>query len=254
MSKSWSLDPRLSSSLLPGKAEARHIPTSTPQALDNNSRAPTLSHNATMATMIAVLKRFSSPPPQILHSLQPTPSTVSYTVSTRRVSTTLPAILAFHIGIAARILVGASALVLLWTKWLVSSARSTVIILWICGRAGEDALVELVESLPWRYLAPSTLLLIWFVLQRGYKGRSCSILPLRDHANVHIRRIPHCPSRPRPSDVHHVFHISSGPNYAFYTDHKYPRYLHTRGVQGLRSPILLSGGGERGGRCCGGVP
>jgi phosphatidylinositol glycan class H protein len=123
-----------------------------------------------MATIITVLKRLSSPPSQTLHSLQPTPSTASYTVSTRQQSRSLPARLAFYVGIAVRVLIGISAFVLLWTKWRVSSAKSTAVLLWLCGRAGEDSLVELAERLEWRYLAPGALLLFYLILQRGYKG------------------------------------------------------------------------------------
>ncbi|KAF2683095.1 hypothetical protein K458DRAFT_341006 [Lentithecium fluviatile CBS 122367] len=126
--------------------------------------------------MIAVLKRLSSPPPQTLRTLQPTPSTVSYTVSTRPLSRTLPAILAFYIGVAVRILLGASTLVLLWTKWRVSSAKSTGLLSWVFRAAGEESLARFAESLPWKYLAPSALLLLWLVLQRGYKEESLTVL------------------------------------------------------------------------------
>lgn len=145
------------------------------QSSFSTAAAPRSLHDATMSAMITVLKRLSSPPPQTLQSLQPTLSTVLYTVSTRPVSRSLPAILAFYIGIAVRTILGASALVLLWTKWRVSSAKSTMLLSWVFGSVGEQSLVQFVETLPWRYLAPSALLVLWLVLQRGYKGTSQSM-------------------------------------------------------------------------------
>jgi hypothetical protein len=179
-----------------------------------------------MATIIAVLKRLSSRPPQILRSLRPTPSTVSYTVSTRQQSRSLPARLAFYIGIAVRILIGISALVLLWTKWRVSSVKSTAVLLWLCGGTGEEALVELAQRLEWQYLAPGALLVFYLVLQRGYKGTHPSF-SVGELADIGIRRIPHCALRPRRSDLDHFLHLPPHTDHALHTNYEYPGHLHT---------------------------
>lgn len=130
-----------------------------------------------MATIITILQRLASPPKQTLRTLQPTPSTVSYTVSTRPVPKTLPAILGFYIGIPVRILIGIGTLVVLWTKWRVSTTKSTGLLLWMFGNAGKEQLVKVADMSQWRYLAPGALLVLYLVFHRGYTGKHPFLRP-----------------------------------------------------------------------------
>ncbi|KAF1969244.1 hypothetical protein BU23DRAFT_653257 [Bimuria novae-zelandiae CBS 107.79] len=100
-----------------------------------------------MATIISVLQRLSSPPTQALRTLQPTQATVSYTVSTRPELKTIPAKVSFYVGIALRILVG-----------------------------HVESLQVLIDALPWRYLAPASLLVFYLTLRRGYTEESLTVL------------------------------------------------------------------------------
>ncbi|KAJ5064944.1 GPI-GlcNAc transferase complex, PIG-H component-domain-containing protein [Bipolaris maydis] len=97
--------------------------------------------------MSSFLHSLASPPAQTLHVLQPTPTTITYTVSTRSVSKTLPA----HVGYYAGILVA-------------------------LGSEGEGQLVKLVETFQWRYLIPSALLTLFLVFRRNYTEESLTVL------------------------------------------------------------------------------
>ncbi|OAG11746.1 uncharacterized protein CC84DRAFT_1133758 [Paraphaeosphaeria sporulosa] len=107
--------------------------------------------------MVAALQRLSAPPVQTLHTLQPTPATVSYTVSTRPEATTLTAKLRFYAGIALRIL-------------------PAVALAWTLGDARAEEILVLVSRLPWRYLAPASLCAVYLALRRGYAEESLLVL------------------------------------------------------------------------------
>ncbi|OAL45586.1 hypothetical protein IQ07DRAFT_661668 [Pyrenochaeta sp. DS3sAY3a] len=95
--------------------------------------------------MLALLQRLTSPPTQTLRILQPTPSTVQYTVSTRSIPQTIPAILGHGLSILVR-------------------------------TAQEDQLLQLVERWDWKYLAPAALVLLTLVFRRGYTEESITLL------------------------------------------------------------------------------
>lgn len=117
-----------------------------------------------MATIISALQRFSGPPVQTLYTLQPTPATVCYTVSTRKAATTPAGRLRWYGAIALRLVVGLGVGVVLWIRGRAALgmrlARGEV----LC------ALVEMIETLPWQYLVPVALLVPYLALRRGYKG------------------------------------------------------------------------------------
>lgn len=117
-----------------------------------------------MADIISALERLSGPPAQVLHTLQPTSATVCYTVSTRSAATTPAARLRWYGAIALRLLVGLSVGVALWIRWRAALGKRLVCEEALC------ALVESIELLPWRYLAPAALLVLYLALRRGYKG------------------------------------------------------------------------------------
>ncbi|KAF2008049.1 hypothetical protein P154DRAFT_584572 [Amniculicola lignicola CBS 123094] len=118
--------------------------------------------------MLALIQSFTSPPSQRLSVVQPASSTISFVVSTRTVSKTVPAVVSHYISILVRILVGALTLVGLWTKWCVSSGKATTQLSWSLGRAMEPWVVRVAEGVQWRYLAPGALLVLWLVVKRRY--------------------------------------------------------------------------------------
>ncbi|KAF2873548.1 GPI-GlcNAc transferase complex, PIG-H component-domain-containing protein [Massariosphaeria phaeospora] len=126
--------------------------------------------------MLSLLQPFTSPPSHTLRTFQPTPSTISYTVSTRPVPKTLPALLALYISVLVRIVVGALVAGTLWVKWHVSSGRATEWLGELFGSTSEAWLVRATEMLPWRYLAPGSAVLLYMVLKRGYTEESLTLL------------------------------------------------------------------------------
>lgn len=126
--------------------------------------------------MSNILKRFVSPPAQTLRTLQPTPSTIQYTVSTRSVADTLPSILGHYIGIVIRILVGLSTVLLVWAKWRMSYEPSPTLLGWIPHTAWETQALLLADRCHWRYLAPISLLVLFLVFRRNYTEESLTLL------------------------------------------------------------------------------
>lgn len=119
--------------------------------------------------MCSLLGRLTSPPAQTLRVLQPTPSTITYTVSTRSVPTTLPAHAAYYVGILFRILLGVASVLLLWIKWRTSNEVPMSCLRDALGSEGGQ-LGGIIEALQWRYLIPSTLVITFLVLKRNYTG------------------------------------------------------------------------------------
>ncbi|KAF2186341.1 hypothetical protein K469DRAFT_707003 [Zopfia rhizophila CBS 207.26] len=126
--------------------------------------------------MLALLQRLTSPPAQTLTTLQPTPSSILFTVSTRPVPRTLPAHVLYYILILIRILVGTLSIVTLWAKWRVSQGKEPALLICAPGETTETWLVKLLETLQWKYLAPGALAVLWGVIRRGYTEESLTIL------------------------------------------------------------------------------
>ncbi|ORY08347.1 GPI-GlcNAc transferase complex, PIG-H component-domain-containing protein [Clohesyomyces aquaticus] len=126
--------------------------------------------------MSSVLQRITSPPSQALTTLQPTPSTISFTVSTRPVPKTLPALFFYYLSILTRLLAGTIAIVGVWTKWRLESGKPTDILAICLGGVAEAWLIKLAHSLPWRYLVPSAAVVILAVVRRGYTEESLLII------------------------------------------------------------------------------
>jgi hypothetical protein len=120
--------------------------------------------------MLPLIARLISPPSQTLRTLKPTPSTVSFTVSTRPERKTVPAVLKHWVGVLIRILVGAGVLLLLWVKWRVSSVQSTDVLLRVFGGPQTVLMLQFVGRCQWRFLVPGTLAVLFTVLRRGYTG------------------------------------------------------------------------------------
>ncbi len=126
------------------------------------------------STMATLIDRLNSPPAQVLHVLQPTSSTITYTVSTRSVPKTLPALAGYYAGILTRFLLGIASLLLLWLKWRVTQAQSSGLLLSALGHDAAERLVKLVEVCQGRYLIPSAFFILFLVFRRNYTGTSCS--------------------------------------------------------------------------------
>jgi phosphatidylinositol glycan class H protein len=128
--------------------------------------------------VLPLLARLTAPPTQTLHILAPTPSTVSFTVSTRPVPTTLAAKLGYYVGLLARLLVGLCTLALLWVKWSLGhgSSRSTEALLWVLGGPQTARLLKAVGGLAWVYAGPAAVVVLFVALRRGYTGTSLTCL------------------------------------------------------------------------------
>ncbi|KAF2791249.1 hypothetical protein K505DRAFT_409334 [Melanomma pulvis-pyrius CBS 109.77] len=118
----------------------------------------------------------NSPTSKTLTTFQPTSSTISFTVSTRPVPKTLPALLGFYLSILVRGLIGAFTLVILLLKSRAGFEQSTKALQWVFGLVFETWLVKTTETLQWRYLAPGALLMLWLVFRRGYTEESLTLL------------------------------------------------------------------------------
>ncbi|KZM18904.1 uncharacterized protein EKO05_0010379 [Ascochyta rabiei] len=126
--------------------------------------------------VLAVLARLTAPPAQTLRTLQPTPSTVSFTVSTRPTPATVAAKLRYYAGLLIRIVAGALALTTLWAKWRITHGRSTDILLWTLGGPQTAALLEAIGGLGWQFVAPGAMVVLFVVLRRGYTEESLTLL------------------------------------------------------------------------------
>lgn len=135
-----------------------------------------------MTTIINTLKRLSSPSvPTTLHTLQPTPSTVTYTVSTRRRRESKSVIdtLLQHVRILIRVTIGLVVLAVFGAKF--GAKDMEVGRQWAGGmrRRGELG-VAVLEWLNWfgevlegwkgGYVLLGGLWVFYMVLKRGYKG------------------------------------------------------------------------------------
>jgi phosphatidylinositol glycan class H protein len=118
--------------------------------------------------VLAVLARLTAPPTQNLRILSPTPSTVSFTVSTRPVPATLAAKLRYYVGLLTRLLLGSTALFALWVKWRVSHGLTTDILLYALGGPQTAALLKGVGGTKWSYIGGGTFVVLFAVLRRGY--------------------------------------------------------------------------------------
>lgn len=120
--------------------------------------------------VLAVLARLTAPPTQSLETLAPTPSTVSFTVSTRRARASVAAKLRGCVALLTRVGVGACVLALLWTKWRVSYGLSTDVLLWVLGGPRAARLMQGVGAVGWGYAAAGAVAVGFGVLRRGYTG------------------------------------------------------------------------------------
>ncbi|KAF1917721.1 GPI-GlcNAc transferase complex, PIG-H component-domain-containing protein [Ampelomyces quisqualis] len=121
-----------------------------------------------------LLHRLSAPPVERLRVVQPTPYTVSYTVSTRSLPQTPLAYIASYVGLLLRMLMGISTVLLLWSRSAVDLERAQRILLRALGRLRANQLLALVNKCQWLYLAPCAMVAFVLVFRCNYTGRLLS--------------------------------------------------------------------------------
>jgi hypothetical protein len=133
--------------------------------------------------MMGLIDRLNSPPVHTLQVIQPTSSTITYTVSTRPIPKTLAALVGYYGGICLRVILGVTSILLLWLKWRATQAQSLDVLLGALGHEAEGQLVKLTEACQWRYLIPSACVILFLVFRRNYTGgfRPCLAL----HSSLH---------------------------------------------------------------------
>ncbi|KAF1983336.1 hypothetical protein K402DRAFT_396810 [Aulographum hederae CBS 113979] len=104
-----------------------------------------------------------------LHTHRPTPTTASFTVSTR--SSKSKAFLTY-VSLILRLICGLFVILVVWTK---CQTFGMGIRAWL-PTLGRFAQLEVPSRLPWRYLLPGACAVIWTVSRRGYTEESLLVL------------------------------------------------------------------------------
>ncbi|KAK5019269.1 hypothetical protein LTR16_000458 [Cryomyces antarcticus] len=124
---------------------------------------------------------FSPSKPPTLRVLQPTATTISFTVSTRSPKDTLTARLVHYLSIIVRVLLAIAVLLLSWTKWRLTfplpppQTASSIEVLFLSTPAGQSA-AYLTRLISWRWLSLVEALVLWTVLRKGYTKESLLVL------------------------------------------------------------------------------
>jgi len=131
-----------------------------------------------------------SPPCNLLIN-RPTPSTISFTVSTRRPLTTLTSRFLHYLALATRVILAASVFLILSTKWCLWSTKEEwnhFLPPWLSGSMPGQGAKFVAETVWARYLVPVSLGVLWLCARRSYTG-TCSLLVyfLRFHASSFIK-------------------------------------------------------------------
>jgi hypothetical protein len=111
-------------------------------------------------------------PPCNLRINRPTPTTVSFTVSTRAPLTTLTSRLIHYTALASRIIIAASIILILATKWCLWSTREgwNHLPTWLSLSLPGQGAKFVAENAMARYLLPVSLVVLWACARRGYTG------------------------------------------------------------------------------------
>ncbi|KAH7412306.1 GPI-GlcNAc transferase complex, PIG-H component-domain-containing protein [Phaeosphaeria sp. MPI-PUGE-AT-0046c] len=123
-----------------------------------------------------LLQRLSAPPKQTLRILQPTPYTVSYTVSTRPVPRTVLARVTSFIGFLLRVTAGLSTTLLLWLSSGIRHEQTEHVLLHVLSQHHLDQLYAIVTKCQWMYLGPCALVIFIIVFRRNYTEESLTVL------------------------------------------------------------------------------
>jgi hypothetical protein len=104
----------------------------------------------------------------VLRTRRPSPTTVSFTVSTRSPQRA-PARILHHALLLLRFLAACEILLLLWYKYATSVGSIPP---WISSSVPGATAQSFARSLPGRYLVPGALVCLWILTKRGYTGMS----------------------------------------------------------------------------------
>ncbi|KAH4198072.1 phosphatidylinositol N-acetylglucosaminyltransferase [Parastagonospora nodorum] len=127
-------------------------------------------------TMQDFLRRITAPPAQILRTVQPTPYTASYTVSTRPVPRKLHARLASYVSVFFRVIIGLVTAFGVWTVSGAESVRTENALQSVLGPLKTDQLLESAGRCQWMYTAPCALVIFALVFRRNYTEESLTVL------------------------------------------------------------------------------
>jgi hypothetical protein len=113
-------------------------------------------------------------PPCNLRINRPTPTTVSFTVSTRAPLTTLTSRFLHYTALASRIIIAASILLILSTKWCLWSTKEgwNHLPTWLSQSLPGQGAKFVAENAMARYLVPVSMVVLWACARRGYTGMS----------------------------------------------------------------------------------
>jgi hypothetical protein len=111
-------------------------------------------------------------PPCNLRIKRPTPTTVSFTVSTRAPLTTLTSRFIHYTALASRVIIAASILLVLSTKWCLWSTREgwNHLPTWLSQSLPGQGAKFVAENAMARYLVPVSMVVLWACARRGYTG------------------------------------------------------------------------------------
>ena len=254
----WSLDcsPQLASSRRQRTCRegSRHpSPTAAVAQLSSFPNSSLQHSQHATAMVLALLARLTAPPTQTLRILSPTPSTVSFTVSTRPVPATLAAKLRYYVGLLTRLLLGLAALFVLWVKWRVSHGLTTDILLYALGGPQTAALLKGVGGMKWSYIGGGAFVVLFAVLRRGYTGMG-RLFAMQLYILTLCRRVSDGAARPGCADEFFCDYISSGAAKSVHPYKSYPGCFDPRGVSRVLGAVLPCYCGEGGGGYCGSVP
>lgn len=111
---------------------------------------------------------------------------------------------------------------------------------WVVGERGVEILLRSVPNMQWRFVGPSVVLVLGWVVRRGYKGKFGRI-PVRqntcskswfgiewlDQLLMHIcRRVPPRAPWSGSPDVDFKLHVFKTPGYAIHTHDVNSGYIH----------------------------
>jgi len=107
-----------------------------------------------------------------LRVLRPTPTTVSFTVSTREPLDSIAARILHPAILLVRLLLVFEILIVLWVEWdlLFGPATSYQVPVWLTNSPVGWEATSLVTAVPGQYLVPVLLVCVWILIQRGYTG------------------------------------------------------------------------------------
>jgi phosphatidylinositol glycan class H protein len=132
---------------------------------------PTHFSDVDPMTMQEILQRLTAPPAQILRTIQPTPFTASYTVSTRPIPRTVLSKIASHVSVLIRVVIGLLTAFVLWILSGVYNERTEHVLLYILGHIMTEQLLDLSIWCQWVYTAPCALIVLTLVFRRNYTGK-----------------------------------------------------------------------------------